>query len=69
MTQADFPLPGFAPLAEDIRAELEEGSGILLLRGLDPGHYTPDELKILYAGLCRHIGTLVYSIRAGEIMR
>src|SRR5204863_6523684 len=69
MTQADFPLPSFAPLAEDIRAELEEGSGILLLRGLDPGRYTPDQLKILYAGLCRHIGTLVYSNRAGEIMR
>src|SRR4051794_33515992 len=66
MTQADFPLPSFALLAEDIRAELEEGSGILLLRGLllrglDPGRYTPDQLKILYAGLCRHIGTPVYS--------
>jgi len=74
MTQADFPLPSFALLAEDIRAELEEGSGILLLRGLllrglDPGRYTPDQLKILYAGLCRHIGTPVYSNRAGEIMR
>jgi hypothetical protein len=69
MTAEDFPLPSFAALAEDIRVELEEGSGILLLRGLDPGHYTPDQLKILYAGLCRHIGTLVYSNRAGEIMR
>jgi len=69
MDKQDFPLPAFASLAEAIRAELEEGSGILLLRGLDPGRYTPDELKILYAGLCRHIGTLVYSNRAGEIMR
>src|SRR4051794_29361755 len=69
LTPEDFPLPAFAPVAEDIRAELEEGSGILLLRGLDPGHYTPDQLKLLYAGLCRHIGTLVYSNRAGEIMR
>jgi Taurine catabolism dioxygenase TauD, TfdA family len=69
MEQADFALPDFAPLAEEIRAELEEGSGILLLRGLDPGRYTPDEQRILYAGLCRQIGTLVYSNRAGEIMR
>jgi Taurine catabolism dioxygenase TauD, TfdA family len=69
MTREDFPLPSFAPLAADIRGELEEGSGILLLRGLDPGHYTPEEQRLLYAGLCRHIGSLVYSNRAGEIMR
>ena len=68
-TREDFPLPSFAPLAEEIREELEEGSGILLLRGLDPGRYTPEEQRLLYAGLCRHIGTFVYSNRAGEIMR
>jgi hypothetical protein len=66
---ADFPLPSFLPLAEAIRAELEEGCGLLLLRGLDPSRYSIDDLKLLYAGLCRHIGTLVYSNRAGEIMR
>src|SRR5436190_24357821 len=69
MTAADFPLPSFAPLAEEIRAELENGCGLLLLRGIEPGRYKRDELKLLYAGLCRHIGTLVHSNRAGEIMR
>jgi hypothetical protein len=69
MEAADFPLPAFQTLAAEIRAELEEGCGLLLLRGLDPSRYSPDELKLLYAGLCRHIGTLVYSNRAGEIMR
>src|SRR3979411_961190 len=38
MPAGDFPLPSFAPLAEDIRAELEDGCGLLLLRGLDSGH-------------------------------
>ncbi|MBV9583508.1 MAG: TauD/TfdA family dioxygenase [Alphaproteobacteria bacterium] len=69
MTAADFPLPSFAPLAADIRAELEDGCGLTLLRGLDPSRYAMDELKLLYAGLCRHIGSLVYSNRAGEMMR
>jgi hypothetical protein len=69
MNAADFPLPSLRPLIEDIRAELEDGCGLVLLRGLDPSHYAMDELKLLYAGLCRHIGTLVYSNRAGEIMR
>lgn len=69
MTAADFPLPGLAPLFDDIRAELEDGSGLLLLRGLDPDRYSLPELKILYAGLCRSLGTLVYSNRGGERMR
>ena len=69
MDAADFPLPAFAPLADDIRGELEEGSGIVLLRGITPGRYSPDALKLLYTGLCRHIGTLVYSNRGGERMR
>jgi hypothetical protein len=69
MSAADFPLPGFAALADDIRGELEDGSGIVLLRGIEPCRYAPAELKLLYAGLCRQIGTLVHSNRAGEIMR
>jgi len=66
MAAADFPLPSVAALADDIRAELEDGSGIVLLQGIEPGRYTPGELKLLYAGLCRHIGTPVYSNRAAS---
>ena len=69
MNAADFPLPGLAPLFDDIREELENGSGLLMLRGIDVGRYRPDELRLLYAGLCRQLGTLVYSNRGGEIMR
>ena len=69
MTAEDFPLPSCAALAEDIRAELEDGSGIVLLQGLDPSRYSLDELKLLYAAISRQIGTFVYSNRAGEIMR
>ena len=69
ITADDFPLPSCAALAEDIRAELEDGSGIVLLQGLDPSRYSLDELKLLYAAISRQIGTFVYSNRAGEIMR
>ena len=69
MTAEDFPLPSFAPLAAEIRGELEDGCGLLLLRGINPERYSMEALKLLYAGLCRHIGSLVYSNRAGEIMR
>jgi hypothetical protein len=69
MTADHFPLPGLAPLIDDIRQELEEGSGLLLLRGIEPARYTPDELRIVYAGFCRNLGTPVFSNRGGEIMR
>jgi hypothetical protein len=69
MTAADFPLPGLTPLFDDIRDELENGSGLLMLQGLDPSRYTPDEARIVYAGICRQLGTLVFSNRGGEIMR
>src|SRR5690349_7779851 len=69
VTAEEFPLPGLAPLFDDIRAELEDGSGLLLLQGIDPGRYDLDTCKLLYAGLVRHIGATVYSNRAGEVMR
>src|SRR5579862_8865743 len=69
MTANDFPLPGFAALIDDIRDELENGSGLLMLRGIDPARYTLDEARIVYAGIARQLGTLVFSNRGGEIMR
>jgi hypothetical protein len=69
MTADDFPLPSWVALAEDIRAELEDGSGIMLLQGLDPSPYSLDELRLLYAAIVRQVGTFVYSNRAGEVMR
>jgi Taurine catabolism dioxygenase TauD, TfdA family len=69
MTAEDFPLPRLAPLFDDIREELENGSGLLMLRGIDPARYSLDDAKIVYAGLCRNLGTLVYSNRGGEYMR
>src|SRR5437870_8640156 len=58
-TAADFPLPSCAALADDISRELEGGGGIVLLRGLDPARYSLPDLKLIYAGLCRQIGTPV----------
>jgi hypothetical protein len=62
MTADDFPLPSCAALVEDIRAELEDGSGILLLQGLDPLRYSLDELRMGYAAIARQVGTFVHRI-------
>lgn len=69
ITRKGFPLPGLAGLIEDIRDELENGSGILKLRGVPVGRYSEDQLRALYFGLGANIGTPVYQNRRGELMR
>src|SRR5438477_4066125 len=63
MTADDFPLPSCAALAQDTRGELQDGSGIVLLQGLDPSRYSLDELRLLYAAIARQLGTFACSNR------
>lgn len=69
VTRGDFPLPRTEALLDDIRAELETGSGMLLLRGLPAARYSEDELRCLWMGLGANLGTPVYQNRSGEVMR
>ncbi len=69
VTRGDFPLPRTEALLDDIRAELETGSGMLLLRGLPAARYSEDELRCLWMGLGANLGTPVYQNRSGELMR
>lgn len=69
ITPADFPLPGLAGLIDDIRAELEGGSGLMKLRGLPVDRYSEDRLRKLYFGLGVNIGQPVYQNRSGQLMR
>ncbi len=65
-TPGDFPLPSFAPQAAEIRARLRDGSGFVVLRGLDLEDYTEDEARLIYAGLGAHLGTIVPQNLRGE---
>ena len=65
----DFSLPAFAPLIEEIRAELEEGTGIFRLQGMPVDRYAIEDIRRLYFGLGCHIGTPVTQNRFGEMMR
>ena len=69
LTRATFPLKGFEDLAADIAEELENGSGIMKLRGFPVEHYGEDDLRRMYYGLGTHIGTPVFQNRTGELMR
>jgi hypothetical protein len=64
----DFPLPKTAALLADISEELENGRGAVRLRGVDVGRYDEDDLRRIFWGIGRHLGTAVYQNARGEIM-
>jgi hypothetical protein len=64
----DFPLPGCTALLADITNELENGRGAVRLRGLDASRYGEDDLRLIFWGIGRHLGTAVYQNARGEIM-
>ena len=69
ITREDFALPMLSDLLDDVADELENGCGIVKLRGLPVDKYSEDELRQMYFGLGTHIGTPVFQNRSGEMMR
>jgi len=69
INRENFPLPGLADLVAEVREELEDGSGLMKLRGLPVERYSEEQLRILYFGLGCALGTPVFQNRRGELMR
>lgn len=65
----DFPLPGLEPFFDELREEIENGSGMMKLRGLPVSRYDETALRRIYFGLASHLGTPVFQNRRGELMR
>ena len=68
-TRERFPLPGLARTLAEVAGELEDGGGLVLLRGLPVERYAPDELRQIWFGLGSHLGRPVFQNRHGELMR
>ena len=64
----DFPLPTTAALLAEIGDELENGLGAVRLRGLPVDRYSDDDIRQIFWGLGRQLGTAVYQNARGEIM-
>jgi hypothetical protein len=69
ITREDFPIAGLDGLLADIADELENGVGIMKLRGFPVDRYDEDDLRKIYFGLGTHLGTPVFQNRSGELMR
>jgi hypothetical protein len=66
--RADFQLPRTEALLADISDELENGRGAVRLRGLPVARYSEDDLRQIFWGIGRHLGTAIYQNARGEIM-
>ena len=67
-TRQDFPLPTTAALLAEISDALENGPGLVRLRGLDAAQYSEDDLRQIFWGLGCYLGTALYQNARGEIM-
>jgi len=65
----NFPLPGAEAFFDDVREELENGSGMVKMRGLDVNRYNQDQLRRIWYALGSHLGTPMFQNYRGEVMR
>ncbi|HEV8673602.1 MAG TPA: TauD/TfdA family dioxygenase [Methylomirabilota bacterium] len=68
-TRESFPLPTLRATLAEIAGELEDGGGVVNLRGLPVERYSADELRQIWFGLGSHLGRPVFQNRRGELMR
>jgi hypothetical protein len=68
ITRESFPLPRLAARLAALADELENGRGLVLLRGLPVEDYEADDRKRLFMGLAAHVGRAVTQSVKGELM-
>jgi hypothetical protein len=52
----NFPLPNLEKRLDIICAEIYEGRGFVIIRGLDPDAFTIEDMTMAFLGLTSHIG-------------
>ncbi|MBM3547374.1 MAG: TauD/TfdA family dioxygenase [Alphaproteobacteria bacterium] len=69
VNKINFPLPGLKPLFDDISDELENGSGMMQLRGLPVARYAEEDLRRIWYGIGANLGSPLNQNKSGEQMR
>ena len=67
--RSTFPLPGSAAYFDDVREELENGSGMVKMTGLPVARYEQETLRKIWYGIGHHLGTIMFQNCRGEVMR
>ena len=68
LTREDFPLPTVSNQLEHARKVLEEDVGIFQFRGFDVTGHSKDDLRLIYWGLGKHMGTVVSQSSDGDLL-
>jgi hypothetical protein len=68
IAKADFPLPMLGPVLAAVGDKLENGPGLMRLRGLPVGRWNEAERRAVFAGIGAHIGTRRTQTVKGELM-
>jgi hypothetical protein len=63
---SDFPLPTLGPALASVLDELEHGLGFVMLRGLELGPWSEQDIERLYAGIGAHLGRVITQNTRGE---
>ncbi len=63
-----FTLPTLAPQLAQIQTDLEEGSGICILRGMPVDEFTATEAAYAFCGMTAHLGTPVPQTADGQTL-
>lgn len=66
--RAEVPLPVTAPRLAAIQRDLEEGCGIVNLRGLPIAETTPDLLRAILWAIGLHLGVALSQSKLGELL-
>jgi hypothetical protein len=68
-TKADFPLNCFAEKLERVAEELEEGGGMVKMKGFPVERFNDEDLNRIWYGVCLNLGTPIYQNYHGELLR
>ncbi len=68
LTRENFPLSSFDALVHEILDRLENGRGLVVLRGFPALDYDKDQLRRIYWGFGLHIGTAVSQSSQGDLL-
>lgn len=67
-TAAQFPLQKLAAKLDTVPDRLENGPGVVLIRGLPRARYTTEECELIYWGFGVHFGTPVSQNTRGHLL-
>jgi hypothetical protein len=66
--KGDFPLKGFADVLTDVRRELLDGRGIVMMQDFPLGRFDREGTAIAYIGLGTYLGETMSQNKAGHIL-